>query len=223
MTLPYPTEQEREAEWLDLPILQADEEPEISNVLAAALKSEAEKFIASDKDRSMRQFTVGALLDEGETEAVNKEKFWEEASAILRSASRGWSAFSANTLRRWVRTIRRIDRLADIDKYRAHLPFEYFAAAGEMVNDKDGRYVCKNVEEPLSWAVVRVMEGNPASVSSMKEEFLKDEHKPDAWHTFRDKVLGLTLDGLPDNTRLELWIPYNNLLAAVERLERGEK
>ena len=207
----------------NLPILQADETPEIGSILAAALQSEAEKFVASDKDRSMRQFTVGALLDEGETEAVNKDRFWEEASAILRIASKGWSAFSANTLRRWVRTIRRIDRLPDLERYRAHLPFEYFAAAGEMVNDKNKRYTCKDVEEPLSWAVVRVMEGNPASVNTMKEEFLRDEHKPDVWHTFRDSVRSLTLDGLPDNTRRTLQDPYNNLLAAVERLERGEK
>ena len=207
----------------NLPILQADETPEIGSILAAALQSEAEKFVASDKDRSMRQFTVGALLDEGETEAVNKDKFWEEASTILRTASKGWSAFSANTLRRWVRTIRRIDRLPDLERYRAHLPFEYFAAAGEMVNDKNKRYTCKDVEEPLSWAVVRVMEGNPASVNTMKEEFLRDEHKPDVWRTFRDNVRSLTLDGLPDNTRRTLQDPYNNLLAAVERLERGEK
>ena len=207
----------------NLPILQADETPEIGSILAAALQSEAEKLVASDKDRSMRQFTVGALLDEGETEAVNKDRFWEEASAILRIASKGWSAFSANTLRRWVRTIRRIDRLPDLERYRAHLPFEYFAAAGEMVNDKNKRYTCKDVEEPLSWAVARVMEGNPASVNTMKEEFLKDEHKPDVWHTFRDNVRSLTLDGLPDNTRRTLQDPYNNLLAAVERLERGEK
>ena len=73
MSLPYLTEQEREAEWIDVQSLQ--ESSEIGEVLAAALQAEATKFVASDKDRSMRQFTIGALLDEGETEANNKEKF----------------------------------------------------------------------------------------------------------------------------------------------------
>ena len=227
--LPRLDEAAREAEWLELSddpqTLQADDLPEIDSMLADALQAEASKFVTSDQDRSMRQFTIGALLDEGEIEARNKEKFWEEASALLRAVSKGWSTFSENTLRRWVRTIRRIDKLIDLDKYRAYLPFEYFAAAGEMVNDKDRRYDCKDIADPLAWAVGRVIDGNPASVSAMKDHFLKDEYKPDPWHTVRDRVRGLRgeLDKLPDNARREISKPYQDLLAAVERLERGEK
>ena len=223
MSLPYLTEQEREAEWIDVQSLQ--ESSEIGEVLAAALQAEATKFVASDKDRSMRQFTIGALLDEGETEANNKEKFWEEASSLLRKVSKGWSAFSVNTLRRWVRTIRRIDRLVDVDKYRAYLAFEYFAVAGEMVNDKDNRYVCKSVAEPLDWAVQRVIDGNAASTSAMQSHFLKDEHKPDPWRRFVGgfSVWAEELDDLPDNTKARLAPHVKELRDEIEKLERGEK
>ena len=201
------------------------ESSEISEILAAALKSEATKFVASDKDRSMRQFTIGALLDEGETEANNKEKFWEEASNLLRKVSKGWSAFSVNTLRRWVRTIRRIDRLVDVDKYRAYLAFEYFAVAGEMVNDKDNRYVCKSVTEPLDWAVQRVIDGNTASTSAMQSHFLKDEHKPDPWRRFVGgfAAWATELDYLPDNARLALAPHVRAIRTEIEKLERGKK
>ena len=72
---------------------------ELGETFAAALRAEAKKFVASDIDRSTRQFTIGALLDAGETEATDKERFWQQASELLRKETGTWSTFSENTLR----------------------------------------------------------------------------------------------------------------------------
>lgn len=220
--LPYLDEAAREAEWLlsdDSPTLQ------IPEPLAAALEKETARFVRSDQDRATAILTIGGLLDVWEAEYNgDRETFYDVMSDYLRKRIGRWAGVSPTSLRRWVRMVRRIDGV-DFAKYRQTLPIEFFFAAGEMVNDSQNRYTCRNVIEPLDWALARDTDGNAPTVVQMRDAFLKDEHKPDPWNTVRDRVRGLRgeLDKLPDNARREISKPYQELLAAVERLERGER
>ena len=55
----------------------------LSDSFAALLEKEAARFVLSDRDRATRQWVIGALLAEGDAEATNKERYWQEALAIL--------------------------------------------------------------------------------------------------------------------------------------------
>ena len=198
---------------------------QIPELLAAALEKETARFVRSDQDRTTAILTIGGLLDAWEAEYNgDRETFYETMSDYLRARIGRWAGVSPTSLRRWVRTVRRCSHV-DLSVYRDVLPIEFFHAAGEMVNDAEKRYACTFIDEPLDWAMTRARQNNPPTVSQMRDAFLKDEYKPDPWHTVRDRVRGLRgeLDKLPDNARREISKPYQDLLAAVERLERGEK
>ena len=192
--------------------------------LSAALLRVSAAYVQTDRARSGYQWALGMLLDEAEEEwRGDKEEFWETAAELLRLSSGSWTAFAVPTLRYFVRTYRRCSTIPDLSKLQEYLQFSFFAAAGEMANND--KYICNDVVTPLTWAVQRVTDGNVPTVEDMRRAFLQDEHQPDAWHTFRDGIRNLSgaIDLLPDNTRLIVTPLYKTLLAAVERLERGEQ
>ena len=191
--------------------------------LSAALLRVSAAYVQTDRARSGYQWALGALLDEAEEEwSGDREEFWETAAELLRLSTDSWTAFAVPTLRYFVRTVRRCARVPSLDKYQQVLQFAFFAAAGEMANND--KYICNDVETPLAWAAQRVADGTVPTVEDMRRAFLRDEHQPDPWRTFRDGVrhLGNVIDALPDNTRRVVSVLYRPLLVAVEQLEGGE-
>lgn len=210
--LPRLTEQERIEEWTGLYQFST-----LSDNFAALLEKEAARYVGSDRDRATRQWVIGALLAEGDAEATNKEQYWQEALAILNRVAGGWAAFSESNVKRWARTVERCEHIPDLDRYRAVLPFEFFAAAGEMVNTD--RYEVRDIVEPLDWAIRLTVENNAPTVSQMREAFIKDEHAANPWNQFRDGIKSLAdkyLDQLPASIQPLL----RALVTAIDAAER---
>jgi len=189
----------------------------LSDNFAALLEKEAARFVGSDRDRATRQWVIGALLAEGDAEATNKDQYWQEALAILNRVAGNWAAFSESNVRRWARTVERCERIQDLDRYRAVLPFEYFAAAGEMVNTD--RYEVRDIVEPLNWEIGLTLEGNAPTVAQMREAFIKEEYAENTWVSFRDGFRSLVnkyFDRLP----LSIQPLVRGLVAAIDAAER---
>ena len=219
--LPYPTELERQAEWLGLSDNLQSLTDRLGAELSAALLRVGAGFVESDRRRDDYAWSIGMLLDEAEAEwSGDREEFWEAASELLRTVSAQRSVFATNTLRYYVRTVRGCARLIDRDRYRAHLQFAFFAAAVQIANDP--RYVCNDVQAPLEWAVVQTMSGNAPTVEQMKAAFLRPEHQPDAGKTFTANFSQAmkSFDGLPSNVQNEIRDAVKTIRAAIERLER---
>ena len=64
MTLPYLTEQERDAEWLDVQSLYE----KLGEPFTASLARVAAAYVADEQGLSRRQWQLGELLSEGELE-----------------------------------------------------------------------------------------------------------------------------------------------------------
>lgn len=180
----------------------------------SALRAEASKFVASDKDHSLRQWTIGALVEAGEAEYVGRrDQFWAETLDVLRGAAGTWVSFSESNLRRWVRTVRRFENV-DIDEYRARLPFEYFAVAGEIMSDG-----CqKPAREILNWAIV-----NRGSAEEMREAFRRPGDNAPAWGAWKhswQNVWGESYAQLPETVRARIDPLRQQIDQIIEESER---
>ena len=220
MSLPYLTEQEREAEWLDAQSLYK----KLGEAFTASLARVAAAYVADEKGLSRRQWQLGELLSEGELEwRSDVNEYWELVTGFLYETSGGWLAFSQSTLKYYARTANRCQNVPGLDKYQQVMPFAFFAAAGEMVNSD--KYDCANIAEPLAWALARYVDGNTPTVSDMRSAFAKDAGEADPWIRFVGgfSAWATELDYLPDNTKARLAPHVKGLRAEIERLERGEK
>ena len=104
MTLPYLTEQERDAEWLDVQSLYE----KLGETFTASLARVAAAYVSDEQGLSRRQWQLGELLSDGELEWTGEyNEFWELVTGYLYEISGGWLAFSQSTLKYYARTARR--------------------------------------------------------------------------------------------------------------------
>lgn len=220
MSLPYPTEQERDAEWLDAQSLYE----KLGETFTASLARVASAYVTDEKGLSRRQWQLGELLSEGELEWTGEyNEYWELVTGYLYETSGGWLAFSQSTLKYYARTANRCHNVPGLDKYQQVMPFAFFAAAGEMVNSD--KYDCADIAEPLAWAAKQYLDGNTPTVSDMRNAFAKDAGEADPWRRFVGGFAAWAeeLDYLPDNAKSRLAPHVRELREEIDKLERGEQ
>ena len=162
------------------------------------LREQAAAYIGADKERSTRQWTIGVLVAEGLEEWHGSiEDYWTGVIYELNQSGGQWIAFSESNVRRWVRTVQRFESV-NIENYINTLPFEYFAAAGEIMSAGG----CDNILEPLDWAV-----NNGGSAEDMKAAYRQGGPNAPAWDAWKSAWNSVWMDKygqLPETVRARI-------------------